>query len=441
MTLERLEARLDDGTAVVGVVGLGYVGLPVACLLASTGLRVVGVDLKAGRVAEINGGKSPILGEEPGLGELLREQVGAGRLRATTDYSELSAADAVLVSVETPVDESDHRPRYQSLARVCEELGAVLAPGTLVIIESTISPGTVARLVIPALERSTGRRAGADFFVGHCPERVMPGRLLRNLTEMSRVVGGQTPAVAARMAQLYGRYVRGDLDQTDVLTAELVKTAENAYRDVNIAFANQVALIAEQVGGDAWKVRELVNKSPGRLMLLPGAGVGGHCIPKDSWLLAAAAPEDVGAPLLEVARALNEGMPGHVADLALQLMSEHGLEHDGAVVAVLGYAYLEDSDDVRHSPSAVTVAALEAAGCQVRVHDPYVPEYQGDLDAVAAGADCAVVMVAHSQYRALEPAWLAARLRHPLLVDGRHVFGPEALRAAGLQHRTVGAGQ
>lgn len=441
MTLERLQATLDDGSAVAGVVGLGYVGLPVACLLASTGLRVVGVDLKAERVAQINAGKSPILGDEPGLEDLLREQVAGGRLQATTDYGELSAADVVLVSVETPVDETDHRPRYHSLARVCENLGAVLAPDALVIVESTISPGTIDRLVIPALERSTGRRAGAGFFVGHCPERVMPGRLLRNLIEMSRVVGGQSPAVAARMAQLYGRYVRGDLDQTDVLTAELVKTAENAYRDVNIAFANQVALIAEQVGGDAWKVRELVNKSPGRLMLLPGAGVGGHCIPKDPWLLAAAAPEDVGAPLLEVARAINEGMPGHVADLALQLMREHGVRHQGAVVAVLGYAYLEDSDDVRHSPSAATVAALEAAGCQVRVHDPYVPEYQGDLEPVAAGADCAVVMVAHSQYRKLEPGWLAGRLRRPLLVDGRHVFSPAALSAAGLHHRTLGRGR
>ena len=439
-TLDRLDARLRDNTAVVGVIGLGYVGLPVACLIADSGLRVVGVDVKPEVAAQVNAGTSTIRGREPGLEALLREQVSAGRLRATTSYADLVSADVVLISVETPVSD-DHQPAYDALRRACEQLGPVLAEGALVVVESTVSPGTMERVVTPALERSTGRVAGSGFFVGHCPERVMPGRLLRNLRELSRVVGGQTPAVAACMTRFYGRYVRGDLDPTDLLTAELVKTVENAYRDVNIAFANQVALIAEHAGGDAWKVRELVNKSPGRNMLLPGAGVGGHCIPKDPWLLVSAAPDDVGAPLLQAARSLNEGMPSHVADLALRLLADEGIDPGSAVVAVLGYAYLEDSDDSRHSPSAAAVAALEGAGCHVRIHDPYVAGHQGDLGSVISGADCALLMVAHSQYRDLAPEWLAAHLRRPLLVDGRRVFEPEALTAAGLRHRTVGRGR
>jgi len=429
-----LRALIESGSCTIGVVGLGYVGLPVACLLADKGFNVIGVDLKADRVANINAGRNPIEGREPGLPEMLQRVLVSGRLKATTDVHDVAEARVVLVCVETPVDPQDHRPRYAALRAACAGLAEVLQPGALVIVESTIAPGTIDRVVAPVL-RPHG------LLVGHCPERVMPGRLLENLRTMSRAVGGESPEVAAAMAALYSAYVEGELDLTDPLTAELVKTSENAYRDVNIAFANQVALICEAVGGDVWKVRELVNKSPGRNMLLPGAGVGGHCIPKDPWLLASALEPGRDAALIMASRTVNDSMPAHIAELVLDLLRAEGVEPEGAVVTVLGYSYLEESDDPRDSPSAALIPFLEGAGCKLRVHDPFVQDHHGDVLESLAGADCAVLMVAHSEYRGIDLAKVAHTMRRRLVVDARAALKQDALRLAGFRSRTIGVGQ
>jgi UDP-N-acetyl-D-mannosaminuronic acid dehydrogenase len=239
------------------------------------------------------------------------------------------------------------------------------------------------------------------------------------------------------MVALYSTYVEGELDPTDCLTAELVKTAENAYRDVSIAFANQLAVICEVVGGDVWRVRELVNKVPGRYVLLPGGGVGGHCIPKDSWLLATPLGEAAEESLLGVARRVNDGMPGHVADLVVEMVDPKS----HAKVTILGYAYLENSDDTRNSPSAALKAILEQRGYAVAVHDPFVHEYARDVMETLSGADCAVVMVAHSAYRELDLPAAAATMRRPQMVDARALFKAEALKAAGFTCRTIGVGR
>lgn len=411
-----LQDKIESQAARLGVIGLGYVGLPVACLFAEAGFDVVGVDIQAERIAMINSGVSPIAGKEPGLAELLA-QVTPGKFHATTDYAELADCDIVTINVETPVDEN-HVPRYVALRSALRSLGPVLKEGALVIVESTIAPGTMARVVKPLLEESSGKRANDGFFLGHCPERVMPGKLLANLRGVSRVCGGETPETAETMIVLYRHIVAAELDPADCVTAELVKTAENAYRDVNIAFANEVALICEAVGGDVWRVRELVNKSPGRNMLQPGAGVGGHCIPKDPWLLTYEAREQ-GTPirLIPAARAVNESMPLHIVELLESALAEAGQELTGARVLVLGYAYLENSDDTRNSPSAVLVERLRALGAEVVIHDPYVPGYQGDVVEMEQGCDAVVVLVAHEEYRKLD--WNT--LRALVLVDGRRI--------------------
>ncbi|HOV49136.1 MAG TPA: nucleotide sugar dehydrogenase [Anaerolineae bacterium] len=434
MSLNALQEKIADKTAKLAIIGLGYVGLPVACLFAEAGFDVIGVDIQAERVAQINAGLSPIEGDEPGLAELLAAVIGADRLRATTDYAALTECDGILICVETPVDER-HVPRYAALQNALRALGPVLKEGALVIVESTIAPGTMARLVKPLLEETSGRRVNAGFYLGHCPERVMPGKLLANLRGVSRVCGGETPETAQAMLALYRQVVQADLDLTDCVTAELVKTAENAYRDVNIAFANEVALICEAVGGDVWRVRELVNKSPGRAMHLPGAGVGGHCIPKDPWLLVYEAQQQ-GVPirLIPAARAVNDSMPLHMVELLEEALAEAGRPLAGARVLVLGYAYLENSDDTRNSPSAVVVERLRERGAEVVIHDPYVPGYQGDVYALAQGCDAAVLMVAHRAYRELEWTVLGERLTAPILVDGRQ----SAALATKWHYRSVG---
>lgn len=422
VTLKDLRDRIERKEARLGIIGLGYVGLPVAAMFAEAGLDVLGVEIRPERVERINAGISPIGGDEPGLAELLDQVVRAGRLRATTEYGELRDRDVILIAVETPVDDQK-APRYEALTAALTRLGPVLKDGALVIVESTLAPRTMQDLVLPLLERSSGKRLNEGFYLGHCPERVRPGRLLHNLRHMNRVVGGMTPETAETMAALYRHVVQADLDLTDCLTAELVKTVENAYRDVQIAFANEVALICEAVGSDVWRVRELVNKVPERHMHLPGAGVGGHCIPKDPWLLAYSV-WDRGETLRLIpdARAINDSMPLHVAGLLRQALDEAGLPLAEARIAVLGYSYLEDSDDTRNSPSGVLVALLQSEGAQVMIHDPWVEEYRGDLLERVKGCDALVVMVGHRQYREADLTEVGRAVRRKVLVDGRGVF-------------------
>ena len=437
--LVELKKRIEAKEAQIGVIGLGYVGLPVACMFAQVGFSVTGVDIKSDRVALINQGVNPIEGIEPGLADLLAEVVASGRLQATTDYNELAQADVILIDVETPVGD-DNRPSYTALKAVCRGLGDVMTEGTLVIVESTIAPGTIHDVVQPLLEESSSWRVNEDFYLGACPERVMPGKLLHNLRHMSRVCGGSTRETADTMVSLYRHIVAADLDTADPLTAEMVKTTENAYRDVQIAFANEVALICETVGADVWQVRELVNKSPYRQMHLPGAGVGGHCIPKDPWLLAYGVDGKRPLYMIPTARAVNDRMPIHMAQRVGDALAAAGIPITGAKVAVLGYAYLENSDDTRNSPSAILVNHLRAQGAQVVIHDPWVAEYKGDWGQIVTGCDAVVVMVAHQAYKEMDLAMLSEKMKGTILVDGRRVFDSNDVRKAGLVYYCVGQG-
>jgi UDP-N-acetyl-D-mannosaminuronic acid dehydrogenase len=440
MRLVELQDRIKRKEARLAVIGLGYVGLPVTCEFARAGFDVIGVEIVEDRVEKINQGISPIEGNEPGLAELLKEVIGQGKLRATSDYAELQDRDVILIDVETPVDK-DNIPQYAALRAALRSLGPVLKMGALVIVESTIAPRTMSDVILPLLEESSGRKLNDGFYLGNCPERVMSGKLLANLRNVSRVVGGMTTETAETMVALYRHVVQADLDPTDCITAELVKTTENAYRDVQIAFANEVALICEAVGGDVWKVRELVNKSPYRQMHLPGAGVGGHCIPKDPWLLAYGVKDrDVPLRIIPAARAVNDSMPLHMVELLIGALAEAGRELKGARVAVLGYAYLEESDDTRNSPSEILVHRLRELGAEVVIHDPWVEQYRGDALQFAQGCDAVAVMVAHSVYRTLDLGLLKATLRTPLLIDGRRVFGAKQAQAAGLAYWGIGLG-
>jgi UDP-N-acetyl-D-mannosaminuronic acid dehydrogenase len=439
MALTNLEVLIASKKARLAVIGLGYVGLPVAAMFAEKGFDVLGVEIRTDRVAMINAGKSPIEGDEPGLEDLLNRVVGGKRLRATANYEDLRDRDVILIDVETPVDET-HVPRYEALKSACRNLATVLKPGALVIIESTIAPGTMKGTGLPLLQEK-GLKLNQDFYLGNCPERVMPGKLLSNLTLMSRVCGGNSPDTAATMISLYRTIVEADLDPADWATAELVKTVENSYRDVQIAFANEVALICEQAGADVFRVRELVNKSPFRQMHIPGSGVGGHCIPKDPWLLAYGVQDsDVPLKLIPAARAVNDGMPRHMVELVEKSLIRLNKMINQSKVLVLGYAYLENSDDTRNSPSAALVGGLDALGAEVVIHDPFVDEYKGDLLTKAAGCDAAVIMVRHDEYLNLDLAKLKSKLSLPILVDGRRTFEPGKAQEAGFDYSGVGFG-
>ncbi len=427
------------------VVGLGYVGLPVAASAASSGIHVVGVDVDVRKINAINRGRSPLRGREPGLSNLVAQQVAAGRLEATTDYAAVTDADVVIVAVETPIDPTTHDPDYRALRSALSGIGPHLKRGALVSIESTLSPGTMERLVRPTLERRARKKVGTELHLVHCPERLTAGKLLLNLATMHRVLGASEAKGARKAVDFYERFVRGDLHETDWTTAEVAKTAENAYWDVQIAFANEVALISEELGVDAFRVRELVNTCPRRAMVFPGAGVGGHCIPKDPWLLVQPAihsrPE-----LIPVARSVNEHMPRRMAQLVDEALVASGRKLKGARVAVLGFAYREDTEDARNSPAIPVIRELRRRGADVVIHDPYARSEHGftitrDLAATAKGVDALAIVTAHTAYRRLDLKALGRRMRRRVLVDGRNVFhGPEVVKAR-FVYRAIGKGE
>lgn len=436
--MESLAKAIRSKEATVAVIGLGYVGLSVACALAHVGFRVLGIERDQDRAAQIAAGVNPIGGREPRLVRLLKEAVDSGRLQVGNDHKVCEKADVVLIAVETPVDDISKAPSYEALRGALSALGPHMRRGTLVIVESTIAPGTTGGIVRPLLEDTSGLKAGEDFHLVYCPERVMPGKLVANLRTCSRVIGGTTPQAAQLARDLYAHIVKADLDLTDALTAELVKTTENAYRDVQIAFANEIALLCENVGADAYEVRELVNKSPLRAMHLPGAGVGGHCIPKDPWLLLHGTQGQLKAQLVPTARGINDGMPLHVAELAEACLAEAGKALRGAKVTVLGYTYLENTSDTRNSPTIPLVERLQALGAKVTVHDPYVEQHATALKEAVSGTDCVIVMVAHDEYRGLDLSDLRSWVATPVLVDGRNVFDKSTARDLGFTYAGVG---
>lgn len=436
------------------VIGMGYVGIPAAALLADVpGHTVIGIQRRSRRsgwkIDWINSGKNPFEGDEPGMDELIARVVLEKKsFRVTDDFSVCRQADVILIDVQTPTD-TNRIPEYLSLRTVSAQAAQHLQPGTLVIIESTVAPGTTEHVVKPILEEGSGLKAGQDFYLAFSYERVMPGKLLEYITDFPRVVGGIDAESTRRAVELYKTIVRKEITPTSVLAAELAKTMENAYRDVNIAFANEMARVCEAMGVDVFEIRRLMNARPDRNMHLPGAGVGGHCLPKDSWLLKFGVDTYGAFPvplrLTTLARQVNDEMPLHLVDLTIQALAERGVNPEGARVAVLGVAYLEDSDDTRNTPAEPVIKALQAQGAQVVAHDPYVRELEGyeltrNLEPALKGADAAVIVTRHKQYCDLDLAWLKATMRTPVLVDGRNVFDAATVRAAGFTYRAIGKG-
>jgi UDP-N-acetyl-D-mannosaminuronic acid dehydrogenase len=407
----------------------------------------------------LNAGRSPFEGDEPGLAELIHRVVVEKRsLHVTDDVLMCREADTILIDVQTPVDE-EHVPHYESLREVSRQVGQYLQPGTLVIIESTVAPGTTQHVVQPVLERESGLKAGSDFYLAFSYERVMPGKLLEYITDFPRVVGGVDEESIRRAVELYRHIVKQEISPTDVLTAEMAKVVENAYRDVNIAFANEVALACERMGVDVFEVRGLINARPDRHMHLPGAGVGGHCLPKDSWLLKygvetyGGRAEDPGElRLIPLAREINDGMPGHMVALIEETLRDAGRELGGSKIVLLGVAYLENADDTRNTPAAALAKLLLARGAEVVAHDPYVREADwhrelgdgaevpltGNLWSALDGADCAALVTQHREYKALDVGQMKTVMRTPVLVDGRNVWNTAACQKAGFTYRGVG---
>jgi UDP-N-acetyl-D-mannosaminuronic acid dehydrogenase len=442
-------------TTKIAVIGMGYVGIPAAALLADApGFDVTGIQRRSRRsgwkIDVLNSGRCPFEGDEPGLDDLIRRVVEKGTFRVTDDYSVIREMEIVLLDVQTPTEGPDHQPLYQSLKDVSRQVGKYLKKGALVVTESTVAPGTTRHIILPILEEESGLKAGADFSLAYSYERVMPGKLIDYIVNLPRIVGGIDRRSEERAVEMYSKIVKKDIHSTDVLTAETSKTMENAYRDVNIAFANEMALVAEKLGVDIYEIQKLINTRSERHMHLPGAGVGGHCLPKDTWLLRYGLRR-YAAPTMEtefigLARKVNDLMPLHMVELISSALKEKGLSLDNSRIAILGVAYLEDSDDTRNTPAYSLISELEARGARIIAHDPHVRDFPEakltrDLDEALTGADAAVIVTRHKPYFSLDLKKAGTLMKTPILVDGRNVLDKEEVIKAGFIYRGIGKGK
>ncbi len=439
----------------IGVVGMGYVGIPAAALLADVpGFDVTGIQRRSQRsgwkIDALNAGRSPIEGDEPGLDELIARVVKKGSFRVTDDFSVLKNMDTILIDVQTPADSADHTPSYLSLKEVSRRVGEYMKKGALIIIESTVAPGTTQNVVQPILERKSRMKAGRDFYLAYSYERVMPGRLIDYIQNLPRIVGGINKKSEELAVDLYKKIVRERIYSTDILTAETSKTMENAYRDVNIAFANEMALICENLNVDVFEIRELINSRSERHMHLPGSGVGGHCLPKDTWLLRYGL-QRYGEKTMEteficLARRVNEYMPKHMAEMVEGALRKKRIRLREAKVAILGVAYLEDSDDTRNTPAYPLIRELESKGVEIIAHDPHVRHFAEadltkDLDIALSGADCIAIVTKHREYFRLDLANATKLMRTPIIIDGRDVIDKRKAERAGFFYRGIGKGK
>lgn len=411
----------------ISILGLGYIGLPTAAVFASRKIKVIGVDVNKHAVDTINQGKVHIV--EPDLDMLVHAAVTEGYLRATTVAV---PADAFLIAVPTPFKDGPsgpHEPDMSYIEAASKSIAPVLKKGDLVILESTSPVGATEQMAAwlaqarPDLTFPQTHGEDSDIRVAHCPERVLPGKVLLELVQNDRVIGGITPKCSEQAAKLYKTFVKGECVITNARAAEMCKLTENSFRDVNIAFANELSIICDKLGIDVWELIRLANRHPRVNILQPGPGVGGHCIAVDPWFIVSAAPED--AKLIRAAREVNDGKPEWVLSQVKLAIADYLLMHPkktvrDVCVACLGLAFKPDIDDLRESPSAVIAQRLAKmhVGSVVAVEpnidalpvDWDAPLALKELDEALSIANIIVLLVDHSEFKALPPQSLTGKL-------------------------------
>lgn len=413
---------------IVSVIGLGYVGLPTAVLLANAGKQVFGVDINVELLDNIQNGKHQI--EDTELNEMLTKVVKEKQLITGTQVVE---SDVFIIAVPTPVKDRKIDLRYVEIA--CDNICNVLKHGDLVILESTVAPGTTLGNVKPILE-STGLKAGEDFSLSHIPERVQPGRLKEELTGNSRIIGGFDERSTALSKKVYASFVDAELFETDIVTAETVKVMENTYRDINIALANEFLLICEKLNVDPSEAIKLANQHPRIHILNPGPGVGGHCIPVDPWFLVEKAPEE--AKLVKLARERNDYMPIKVTEDIVEILKAI----KGSRVSLLGCTYKENTSDDRESPARSIVEELTAKGITYQLFDPHVKKpwnhFARSLLTCIENTDVMVLLVPHNEFVGINPMELINQTECRVIFDCTGKLQKEEWEKAGFRLLRLG---
>jgi nucleotide sugar dehydrogenase len=419
----------------IAIVGLGYVGLPLAILARDKGHIVSGIDISTKRRLQIRTASVPDL--EPHFTESLSRKL----LPVSGSFDAVKTADIVIICVPTPVDH-DHNPDLTPVTDACAGIAPFLKAGQTVVLESTVHPGTCEEIVIPILEKGSGLKAGRDFGIAHCPERINPGDAYWSVGRIPRVIG----AINKKTLKVASEFYRSILDALvyemgSLREAEAVKVVENSFRDINIAFVNELAMSFTKLNIDVVNVLEGAATKPFGFMLhTPGCGVGGHCIPVDPYyLIRYASQNGFSHQFLSLARNINESMPQFTVDLVQKSLREHEKPLRGSVVTLLGVSYKANISDLRESPSFEIEKELKDRGAVVRIYDPYAPEHSTahSLADALYGADAAIVATGHKEFSELPPeAFTEHGVR--IVVDGRNCLNKDAYRAAGVTYRGIG---
>ncbi|OGI18020.1 MAG: UDP-N-acetyl-D-mannosamine dehydrogenase [Candidatus Melainabacteria bacterium RIFOXYA2_FULL_32_9] len=415
----------------VCVLGLGYIGLPTASMLANNGYEVYGVDISPKVVDIINNGDIHI--EEPGLKTLVKAAINSGNLKA---YLTPQEADIFIIAVPTPIDENK-KSDLSYIKSAAESIVNKLKSGNLVILESTSPPGTTRDFLVPILEKS-GLKIGKELFIAYCPERVLPGKTINELIQNTRIIGGINQTSAQQAREIYISFAEGDIHLTDATTAEMVKIMENTYRDVNIALANELAQISHNIGVNAWEVIKLANLHPRVRIHNPSPGVGGHCISVDPWFIV----EKVStlAKLINQSRNINDSMPEFTYDLLLRQVKDIS----NAKITILGITYKANIDDIRESPAVKIIEMINNnPNLRLSIYDPHVKYFDYELsgfEEAFKNSDCILLTVDHAEFKYLDPEQIAKIVRNKIIIDTRNALNRQKWEENGFKYILLGEG-
>ena len=411
------------------IIGLGYIGLPTAAMFASNGHKVIGVDTNNEVIEALE--KGEVIIEEPYLKNMVGQEVVSGNLIASKEPQE---ADAFIVAVPTPLTK-DKKADMSLVKKAMESIVPYLRKGNMIVLESTSPTGTVKNLIIPILKKS-GLKIGEELYVGYCPERVLPGQILFELVNNNRIIGGINRKSAEKIKDLYQTFVRGEIYLTDTITAEMCKIVENTYRDVNIAFANELSIISENIGVDIWEVIKLCNKHPRVNIHQPGPGVGGHCLAVDPWFIVEKNPEF--ARIIKLARETNDNMPRVIFNKIENILKNiKGTKK----VTILGITYKANIDDTRESPIISLIEILEKHNYKISVVDPYVKEFRYKVESIieaAEASDLLILAVNHKDFKKLDFDALAKKMRNRIILDTRNYFNKNTVEIKGFKYYLLG---
>lgn len=388
------------------IIGQGYIGLPTAALFTANNCDVVGVDINEIIVNRLNNGEVHI--EEPGISDVIKKSLENGKYHASLTPEK---ADAFIITVPTPYVMENYSCDLSYVKKACENILPYLEKGNTIIIESTIAPMSTDEEIKPIFENA-GFKVGEDIYLAHCPERVLPGKIMYELVHNDRIIGGVTEKCAQKASEVYGEFVKGELMQTEAKTAEMSKCMENTYRDVNIALANELARIGGEIGVNALEVIELANKHPRVNIHLPGPGVGGHCLAIDPYFIYSKAPEI--AKIIKLSRDTNNSMPDFVVENVKKIIPK-------GKIAIFGLAYKGNTDDDRESPSYEIIGKLKSIGYEIGIYDPHVNP-QSDLNEAINNADLIVVLSDHAEFKELDYDLIKENIENPIIFDTKNII-------------------